>query len=146
MDLTSEYIDVVLQSKLIQELWVPSMFQLVSDKKKRSLYWLGQRIYNDHDGDLSSIKDKVLWVPQGGEIFSAICVYHDKCYLGWESKKRVEFNDKIMNSMYSTLREERTRYANWDLFFNSREKRDLYYFFKYIEGRDFPGISLLSTN
>lgn len=146
MDLTSEYIDAVLQSKLIQELWVPSILQLVSDKKKRNLYWLGQRIYNDYNGDLLPIKNKVLWVPQGGEIFSAICVYHDKRYLEWESKKRVEFNDKIMNSMYSVLREERTRYANWDLFFKSREKRDLYYFFKYIEGRDFPGISLLSTN
>lgn len=146
MDLSREYVEAVIGSKLLQELWKPRIFNLVCDRDKANLYWIGQRVYDKHNGDLSVIKRNVFWVPQGGEILIAICEYLDNEYSTWKSKKQVEFNQRVVEEMYSYLREERTRYANWDLFFKSREKRELYYFFKYIENKEFPKISLLSAN
>ncbi len=146
MDVSNEYVKAVTESKLLQELWEPRMLQMVCDREKSNLSWIGQRIYDEHNGDLSGIKNKVLWVPQGGDILLTICVYMNSEYESWPSDERVEFNNNVMNDMYSVLREERTRYANWDLLFKSREKRELYYFLKFIENKEFPRISLLSTN
>lgn len=146
MDVSNEYIEAVTESTLLQDLWRPDMLQMVSDRKKGNLYWIGQKLYDRYNGDLSGIKKNVLWVPQGGEIFHSICIYKDADYERMPTDERAEFSTEVMDEMYSVLRVERTRYANWDLLFKSREKRELYYFFKYIEGRDFPRISLLSTN
>ena len=146
MDVSNEYIEAVVKSTLLQELWRPRMLHLVSDRSNSNLYWIGQKIYNKYNGDLSEIKENVLWVPQGGEIFHSICIYKDADYEKMETSERAEFSTKVMNEMYSILRVERTRYVNWDILFKSREKRELYYFLKYIEGKDFPRISLLSIN
>lgn len=146
MDVSNEYIEAVTESTLLQELWRPDMLQLVSDRKTKNLYWIGQKIYDRYNGDLSGIKENVLWVPQGGDVFKSICIYKNTDYLDLPHRERVEFSTKVMDEMYSVLRVERTRYANWDLLFKSREKKELYYFLKYIEGKDFPRISLLSIN
>ncbi len=146
MDISNEYVKAVTESKLLQELWEPQILQLVCDRKNSNLFWISQKIYDKRNGDLSSLKNKVLWVPQGGEIFRIVCIHRRPEYESLPTKERVEFNDNVMNEMYSVLREERTRYANWDLLFKSREKRELYYFLKFIENKEFPSISLLSTN
>lgn len=146
MDVSNEYINAVIESQLLQDIWRPNILQLVFDRNKSNLYWIGQRVYDKYNGDLSSIKNNVLWVPQGGEIFYSMLLYMNPEYESMPLDERVQFNDNVMNDMYSILRVERTRYANWDLLFKSREKRELYYFLKYVENKEFPRISLLSTN
>lgn len=145
MDLTREYINAVTSSAMIQKLWEPTYFDLLYIKKDNELYWFGEKLKRkfDHRNDL---KEHALWVPQEGRLFGLICKLENPEYEKWPQKDRVQFTTVIMKKIYSALEQERTLFANWDVLFKTRERKELYYFFKYVEHREFPGISLLSTN
>ena len=144
MDLSQEYIKAVISSEMVQKLWKPRLFNLIYSKKTKELYWYGERLKKETK-DLN-LKDYAYWIPQQGDMLGVICIYENPKYESLSDKDQVRFNDGIVKKIYSTLAQERTLFANWDVLFKTRERKDLYYFLKYVEQREFPGISLFSTN
>lgn len=144
MDLSQEYIKAVISSEMLQRLWKPRLYDLIYSKKTKELYWYGHRLREETKS--LDLKDYAYWIPQEGNILNLLCVCENPEYHKLPQMERVRFNDEVVKKIYSTLRQERTLFANWDVLFKTRERKDLYYFLKYIEQREFPGISLFSTN
>lgn len=145
MDFSRDYVNAALSSRIVQDKWVPGMYDLVYNPKKDEFFYLSWDDYLKIVKNPDLLK-QILWVPQSGSYSSLYQSIKEPKYPHVDGAKLRKLSHEFDEEYEALIKEDRLKYANFERIMKTEERQKLYYIYKKFEQKDFPGIVLLTNN
>jgi len=145
MDLSRDYVNAALSSKLIQDNWLPGMYDMVYNPKKDEIFYLSWDDYLKVKNN-PELKKSVLFIPQEGNMNAIYHAIKEPEFPHIATERCVELDLEFNERWERLAKEESKKYANFERILKTKERQQLYFLMKYYEKKEFPGIVLLSNN